>query len=134
MKYKDADDLQERMNEIIKVLGLNHVNKDRVKCFRGVGSKARGTIARCHALSKIIQKAMNVDAFYVIEFLNAFDKLSEKEQDRVIIHELMHIPMTFGGGFRHHDFVCEDNVDVLYNRFIKFKGGNNDNLLSWEKN
>jgi len=33
---------------------------------------------------------------------------------KVIIHELMHIPQTFGGGFRHHDHVCERNINRCY--------------------
>ena len=26
----------------------------------------------------------------------------------------MHIPKCFGGGFRHHDFVCEKNIAKCY--------------------
>lgn len=121
MKYEYAHDIQERMGEIVRVLGMGHVDMSRVKCFRGVGSKARRVIARCHALGKLMQKAMGVEAFYAIEFLARFDKLSKKEQDKVIIHELMHVPKSFGGGFRHHDFVCDGNVDILYERFVSLK-------------
>ena len=64
-----------------------------------------------------MQKAMGVPAHYAIEFLEPFEKLSKKDQEKTIIHELMHIPKTFGGGFRHHDFVCDKNVDILYQRF-----------------
>lgn len=121
MKYEYAPDIQERMAEIVRLLGFGHVNMQRVRCFRGVGSKARGVIARCHALGKLMQKAMGVEAFYAIEFLKRFDKLSKEEQDKVIIHELMHVPKSFGGGFRHHDFVCDGNVDMLYERFVVMK-------------
>ena len=72
-----------------------------------------------------MQKAMGTKAFYTIEFLEPFEKLSKKEQDKVIIHELMHIPKTFGGGFRQHDFVCERNVDALYSQFEKLTSRNN---------
>ena len=44
-----------------------------------------------------------------------------KDQDKVIIHELLHIPKTFGGGFRQHDFVCEENVEVMYEKFASLK-------------
>ena len=27
--------------------------------------------------------------------------------------ELMHVPRTFGGGFRQHDFVCEKNINKM---------------------
>ena len=61
---------------------------------------------------------MNMPAHYAIEFLEKFESLSQKDQDKVIIHELMHIPKTFGGGFRQHDYVCEENVERLHARFI----------------
>jgi predicted metallopeptidase len=125
MKYVYAQDIQDRMVEIVRLLKMNHVDLNRVKCFRGIGSKARGVIARCHALGKLMQKAMGVEAFYAIEFLARFDKLSKEEQDKVIIHELMHVPKSFGGGFRHHDYVEERNVDILYEMYLRIKGSLN---------
>jgi predicted metallopeptidase len=125
MRYVYAQDIQERMMEIIRLLKMNHVDLNRIKCFRGIGSKARGVIARCHALGKLMQKAMSVEAFYAIEFLARFDKLSKEEQDKVIIHELMHVPKSFGGGFRHHDYVEEKNVDILYEMYLRIKGSLN---------
>ncbi len=106
LSYEYAPDLQERMRHIAVTLGMSHIKTDRVECLRSFGSSSRRTIARCHALGKLMQKAMKTRAFYAIEFLERFEKLSRKEQDKVIIHELMHIPKSFGGGFRHHDFVC----------------------------
>lgn len=122
MKYSDAPDLKERMNEIVRVLDMNHVETERVGCLRSSGSSTNRILARCHALGKVMQKVMKTEAFYAIEFLEPFEKLSKSEQDKVIIHELMHIPKTFGGGFRQHDFVCEDNVDLLYEKFARVKG------------
>jgi predicted metallopeptidase len=121
MKYVDAPDLKERMDEIVRALNMDHVELSRVGCLRGYGSSSRRTIARCHTLGKVMQKAMKVDAFYTIEFLERFDKLSKNDQDKVIIHELMHIPKTFGGGFRQHDFVCERNVEILHQKFMNLK-------------
>lgn len=68
-----------------------------------------------------MQKAMQTKAFYAIEFLERFDKMSKADQDKTIIHELMHIPKSFGGGFRQHDYVCEKNIDLLYQRFVSLK-------------
>jgi predicted metallopeptidase len=121
MKYLEAPDLQDRMNEIVQTLGLNHVDTNRVKCFRSKGTSTKKTLARCHTVGKLMQKAMNVPPHYAIEFLEIFEKLPKDEQDKVIIHELMHIPKTFGGGFRQHDFVCEENVEVLYERYANLK-------------
>jgi predicted metallopeptidase len=107
------------MCEIVRRLGLTHIDCNRVVCLRGVGSKTKRVIARCHALPKVMQLAMEVKAHYAIEFLERFEKLSEADQDMTIIHELMHIPKTFGGGFRHHDFVCRKNVEELYKTYLQ---------------
>ena len=121
MRYEYAPDLKERTIEIVKTLNMDHIDLERIECIRSFGSSSRRTIARCHALGKLMQRAMKNKAFYAIEFLEIFDKMNGKEQDKVIIHELMHIPKTFGGGFRQHDFVCERNVDIMYERFVNLK-------------
>lgn len=118
MKYEYAPDLQARMEAITKALGLEHIDIERVKCFRSYGSSTKRTLARCHTIGKLMQKAMNAKAHYAIEFLEKFERLGREEQDKVIIHELLHIPKTFGGGFRQHDFVCEENVEILHKKFV----------------
>jgi predicted metallopeptidase len=130
MRYEEAPDLKERVADIVSTLNMNHIDLDRIECLRGFGSSTRRIIARCHALGKVMQKAMKSKAFYAIEFLERFDKMSKKEQDKVIIHELLHVPRTFGGGFRQHDYVCGSVVDELHKRFIKIKGGGDENK-SW---
>ena len=122
MKYEFAPDLQERMVEIVKLLDMDWVDLSRVKCFRSFGSSTRGTIARCHTIGKMMQLTIGVDAHYGIEFLERFEKMPKREQDKVIIHELMHIPKSFGGGFRHHDYVCDRNVDIMHEKFESLKG------------
>jgi len=119
MKYEDAPDLQKIADEISEFL-FPHVIIDRVKCFRSYGSSTKRTIARCHALGKLMQKAIGVKAYYALEFLSEkFDRMSKEDQIKTIIHELMHIPGTFGGGFRHHDYVCEKNVNLLYKTYLE---------------
>lgn len=121
MKYEPAPDLQAIAEEISRAL-FPHIKMERVKCFRSYGSSTRGTIARCHALGKLMQKTIGVQAYYALEFLcPRFDKLSKEDQMKTIIHELMHIPHTFGGGFRHHDHVTEKNVNLMYKTYISKK-------------
>ena len=121
MKYIHAEDLQERMEEIVRLLDMRHVDINRVKCFRSTGSSTKRTIARCHTIGKLMQKAIGTEAHYAIEFLEIFEKMSKKEQDKVIIHELLHIPKSFGGGFRQHDYVCEENVELMHEKFTNLK-------------
>lgn len=118
MKYEFAGDLQARMEKIVRVLSMEHIDLERVKCFRSRGSTTKRTLARCHTIGKLMQKAIGINAWYAIEFLEKFEKLNQEEQDKVIIHELLHIPKAFGGGFRQHDFVCEENVKIMHEKLV----------------
>jgi len=117
MKYEFAPDIQ-KIAEEISVLLFSHVKLERVRCFRSYGSSSRGTIARCHTIGKLMQQTIGVPAYYGLEFISKrFDKMNPEEQIKVIIHELMHIPATFGGGFRHHNLVCDENVEKNYREY-----------------
>jgi predicted metallopeptidase len=119
MKYEYAEDIQKTAEEISTML-FPHIDISNVKCFRSYGTNSRGTIARCHGLPKVMQKAIGIKAIYVLEFLTErFEKFNKEEQVKVIIHELMHIPKSFGGGFKHHDFVTEKNVNRCYAEYKK---------------
>jgi predicted metallopeptidase len=121
MKYEFATDVQELAEDISKLL-FPYINLERVKCLRSYGTSSRGTIARCHGLSKVMQKVMGIKAVYVLEFLSErFDKMDREEQLKVIIHELMHIPKSFGGGFVHHNMVHEKSVNKCYAEYKKRK-------------
>jgi len=75
-------------------------------------------------MSKVLQVAMGIKAFYVLEFISErFDCLGEKDQTRTIIHELMHIPKNFGGGFRFHDHVTARNVQAMLDAYLRAKKG-----------
>jgi predicted metallopeptidase len=125
MRYEYAPDLQIIAVDVCSIL-FPHVDMSRVKCFRSFGSSSKRIIARCHALNKIMQKALDTPAFYPLEFISEnFDKLSEEEKVKIVIHELMHIPKAFGGGFRHHDFVCDRNVNKCF-KLYKIKKSERD--------
>jgi len=118
MKYEYATDLKQKALDIISKLNLCHVRPESFECFRSKGTSTSRVIARCHGLNKVMQLSLKRPAFYVLEFLSErFDKLPEEEQIKVIIHELMHIPKAFGGGFRHHDFVTSRNIEKLYRHY-----------------
>jgi len=117
MKYIYSPELQEKAEDFCRVL-LPHVKINRIKCFRSFGTSTKRTIARCHALGKVMQKAMSTDAFYVLEFLaERFDKMTQQDKEKVVLHELMHIPKSFGGGFKHHDWVTDKNINKLYKEY-----------------
>lgn len=121
MRYEFAQDIQKVAEEMSRML-FPHIKINRIMCFRSYGTSSRNTIARCHALGKLMQKAMGVDAFYSLEFLSErFDKLSMEDQLKTIMHELMHIPKTFGGGFKHHDFVTDRNINMFFKEYKRRK-------------
>lgn len=123
IKYEKAVDLQEQINEISRIL-FPHIKLDSVVCLRSFGSSSRGTIARCHALGKAMQLGLGRKGFYVIEVISSrFDKMHETDKIKTLIHELMHIPKSFGGGFIHHNVVCHKNVERMYERYINLKRG-----------
>ncbi|MCX6746658.1 MAG: putative metallopeptidase [Candidatus Pacearchaeota archaeon] len=129
MKYEFAADLQEKAEEISNLL-FPHVNLDNVKCFRSYGTSTRNTLARCHGISKIMQKAIGIKAIYALEFLSErFDKLDEEEKIKTIIHELMHIPKNFGGGFKHHDYVTTKTVNKFFKEYQKRKDEKTNTFL-----
>ena len=70
--------------------------------------------------------------FYLIEVISEkFDKLSVDEQLKVIIHELMHIPKSFGGGFIHHNKVHEASVDHVYNHYCNIRKEDEEGEIRW---
>jgi predicted metallopeptidase len=123
IRYEIAPDIQARFADIVLTLALGHIDLARVVCLRSRGSSARRVVARCHGMSKVLQVALSIRPVYVLEFLSErFDKLDERGREEVLIHELMHIPRNFGGGFRHHDVVTDKNVRLIHERYLRLKG------------
>ncbi len=126
IRYELAEDLQIICTELSNLL-FPHVKLDSVVCLRSFGSSTRNTLARCHALGKAMQIALGRKGFYVIEVISEkFDRLPEEEKIKTMIHELMHIPKTFGGGFIFHDVVNKKNVEKTYEKYLELKGLKND--------
>ena len=86
--------------------------------YRSRGSKAKRTIARIHGLGKVWQDVLNLPPSYTIEVISEiFDRMSPEDREKTLIHELMHIPGGFGGGFRpHKGYVERKNVEAVYKK------------------
>jgi len=125
IKYELANDIMARLYDISKTLGMEHLRLSGIYAVRSRGSGSRGTIARCHAMGKIWQLALGIKAVYIIEVIEEkFGRMSRDEQDKVLIHELLHIPLSFGGGFKHHDFVNSRNVEKIFQKYLELKNSN----------
>ena len=121
MILSPAPDIKKRIDFLAKELSLLHINYKNIFCFRSTGSTGRA-YARIWSLPKIWQMGLNIEAHYCIEVIaEKFDKQSPDEQEKILIHELMHIPKNFSGAlvphrthknrtFRHY----HDHVDELY--------------------
>ena len=123
IKYFDAEDVKQIAEELINELSWGHIPLEHVAFLRSTGSSSRYTIARCHALGKAMQIGMGrKKGFYLVEVISEkYDKLSKEDQIKTIIHELMHIPKSFGGGFIHHNHVHEENVNKVYSNYCNLK-------------
>jgi len=119
IKYYEAPDVKWLVDAIVMKLGFNHVDCGNVYCFRSRGSKSRRTVARVHGLGRLWQQAMKTEPKYVIEVVSErYDRLSQKDKERVIIHELLHIPRGFSGGFRpHKGYINKKTIDKLHEAF-----------------
>ena len=115
ISYEDAPDIRVKIESIIAAAGLTHIKQESLTCIRSRGTNSRRIIARCHALPRIMQKALNMGARYIIEVISEkFDRLPEDDKTKTLIHELMHIPKAFGGGFVHHNMVNAKLVEKVW--------------------
>ncbi len=121
IKYVEAPDVKKLVNEITDKLDLFHVVPQFVFCFRSTGSTSERTIARIHGLGRIWQEALNLPPSYVIEVISErYDKQNQTDKEKTIIHELLHVPKGFAGGFcPHKGHINESIVAQLYNKLQK---------------
>ncbi len=102
LEWADAQDVKNKVNEILKVLDFPHIKSQNIHCYRTEGSKSRA-YARIWSMPKIFQRALKLEPHYVIEVLaRYYDRLDEDEKSKVIIHELLHIPQNFSGALVPH--------------------------------
>ncbi len=120
IKYYKAPEIDEMVKEISRKLNIDH-DLSRVICIRSRGSKSKRTLARCHTISRAIQTGLGLKAHYIIEVISEnFDKMHEEGKVKTLIHEIMHIPNAFGGGFKGHHYVNSNTVDNMYKKYASY--------------
>ena len=121
MRYQYSEQWTLETRELAGKLGFSHIDVEKIAVLKSTGSKARRTIARIHGLGKAMQLAMQTKPFYAIELISErFDRQSPEEQTKTLIHELLHIPACFGGGFRkHRPYVTALTVEDAYQKLKK---------------
>ncbi|MBP6994400.1 metallopeptidase [Candidatus Woesebacteria bacterium] len=121
MKYVLAPEIKERIDVLVEQIEFKHVQRDRIYCIRSLDAKTRA-IARIWGFSKIFHEVAGLPVTYIIEVnRKRFDKLDYREQTKVLIHELMHIPSTFSGALRSHKgngfHICDREVERLCRKY-----------------
>ncbi len=118
IKYHEAPDIKKKVDAIAADLDFFHIVPQFVFCVRSKGSKAQRTIARIHGLGKIWQSVLNLPPSYTIEVVSEiYDKMSKEDKEKTLIHELLHIPGGFSGGFRpHKGYIESKKVEQLYRK------------------
>jgi predicted metallopeptidase len=120
IKYAEAPDVKRMAERVVTQLDFPHVDLNGIYCYRSTSSRSKRTVARIHNLSRLWQRALGIRASYLIEVISErFDKLSQEEKEKVMIHELLHIPQGFGGGFRpHKGNITRKKIDILYAKLV----------------
>ncbi|MBW7960233.1 hypothetical protein B6D29_02150 [Microgenomates bacterium UTCPR1] len=102
MKYKLAPEIKKQIKTLVKQLNFTHIKVNNIHCIRSYDAKTRA-YARIWGMSRLFKEVAGLQPHYIIE-VNAkkYDKLSEREKIKTLIHELMHIPKTFSGALLSH--------------------------------
>ena len=100
--WQEDKKLKKQLKKTIKEAGVDWVKTSRVFTYRSQNAKTRA-YARIWGLSRIWQKALKIEPSYILEVISEkFDKLSDFEKSKVLLHEIAHIPKNFSGALVPH--------------------------------
>ena len=117
--WREDKKLRQRLKKAIKEAGVNWVKTSRVFTYRSQNAKTRA-YARIWGLSRIWQKALKEDPAYILEVISEkFDRLSNHEKSKVLLHEVAHIPKNFSGALVPHIRRGKGNFNKKVNKLIK---------------
>ena len=125
MKYAPAPEIKAQISYLVEELKFDHIKIDQIYCIRSFDAQTRA-IARIWGMAKLFSEVAGIPPTYIIE-VNAkrYDKQSEREKMKTLIHELMHIPKTFSGALLshkgpHHRINDREVEKILKNRHNGF--------------
>lgn len=121
MEWKLAPDIKRKLDRILQTGIFTHVKSSKIIAMRGTGSTSRA-IARIWSLPRPWQLALEIQPQYIIEVIaERFDKMSEEDKEKTLIHELMHIPKTFSGALVPHrnrgGRIDRRTVEIVYRQY-----------------
>jgi predicted metallopeptidase len=126
IEWQSAPDIKRRTFSLLDELQIDWVKKGNITVFRSTSAKTRA-VARIWGLGKVWQLALHLPPHYIIEVISEkFDRLSETEKDKVLLHELTHIPKNFSGALVPHirrgKRSFRSKVDLLIRRYFENLG------------
>jgi predicted metallopeptidase len=126
LKFTKSPSIKKRLVDLTKHFGLVWVKPGRLFVYSSTGSKTRA-YARTWGLPRVWQSSLKVDPAYIIEVISEhFLKLSDRDQDRVLLHELTHIPRNFSGALVPHTHrkkgSFRDKLERLYEDYHTARG------------
>jgi predicted metallopeptidase len=102
IEWHGAPDITDSIAYIVDKGGIDWVNTKRIYCMRSKNANTRA-YARIWGLNRVWQMALQEGPAYVLEVISEkFDRLPKREKDRILIHELAHIPKNFSGSLMSH--------------------------------
>ncbi len=120
MQYKLAPEIKRQIRTLVKELNFTHIKPNQIHCIRSFDAKTRA-VARIWGMAKLFKEVVGIKPNYIIE-VNAkrFDKMSNRDKIKTLIHELMHIPKTFSGALlphrgRYHEISDREVEKILKN-------------------
>lgn len=123
IEWQGAPDIKSKIRRLSKGLQMDWIKTSRIFCYRSTSSKTRA-YARTWGLPGLWQRTLKVPPAYIIEVISEhFYKLSESDRDKVLLHELTHIPRNFSGALVPHIRRGKRNfhrkVDDLITRYVE---------------
>ena len=125
IRWVSAPDVKKRILHLVRELEIDWLKTPKIHCYRSHEANTRA-YARIWGLSRIWQQALKVEPAYVLEVISEkFDELPQAEQDKVLLHEITHIPRNFSGSLmphiRHGKRSFHKKVDLLISKYLNIK-------------
>ena len=125
IEWKEAPDVKRKILRLAKKLQLDWLKTKNIFCVRSEAANTRA-LARIWGLSRIWQISLGQEPKYIIEVVSErFDRLGDLEQDKVLLHEIAHIPLNFSGSLVPHirrgKRRFSTKVDILVAQYMKAK-------------
>lgn len=125
IEWQKAPDVDKKIKLLVENLNISWVDSSRIISFRSRGTSTLA-YARIWGLARIWQLALGLKPNYIIEVISEkFDRLESSEKDKVLLHELTHIPKNFSGSLVPHIRRGKRNfhrkVDELIRQYLAYK-------------